>query len=93
VYPPCDKVFAAVALTSYADKKVVILGQDPYHGAGQAHGLAFSVRRGVVKPPSLRNIHGELRQDLEHEGIEIQIPEHGNSSSGPAMASAAQHEH
>jgi uracil-DNA glycosylase len=40
--------------------------------------LAFSVRRGVVKPPSLRNIHGELRHDLEHEGIEIQIPEHGN---------------
>ncbi len=78
VYPPCDEVFAAFALTSYADTKAVILGQDPYHGAGQAHGLAFSVRRGVVKPPSLRNIHGELRRDLEQEGIEIQIPEHGN---------------
>jgi uracil DNA glycosylase len=77
VYPPCDEVFAAFALTSYADTKVVILGQDPYHGAGQAHGLAFSVRRGVVKPAIAQEHPRRATQDLEHEGIEIQIPEHG----------------
>ena len=51
VYPPADEVFAALHLTPYAGVKVVILGQDPYHGAGQAHGLCFSVRPGVPPPP------------------------------------------
>jgi uracil-DNA glycosylase len=64
VYPPHQDVFAAIHLTSYADTRVMILGQDPYHGPGQAHGLCFSVRRGVAVPPSLVNIHKELQSDL-----------------------------
>ena len=52
VYPPHPEVFAALHLTPYADTRVLILGQDPYHGPGQAHGLCFSVREGVDKPPS-----------------------------------------
>jgi len=67
VYPPHDQVFAALHLTSYADTRVVILGQDPYHGPGQAHGLCFSVADGVTLPPSLVNIYKELQSDL---GIE-----------------------
>ncbi|WP_051063370.1 uracil-DNA glycosylase [Ilumatobacter nonamiensis] len=73
VYPPHEDVFAALHLTSYADLKVVIVGQDPYHGPRQAHGLAFSVRSGVQVPPSLRNIHKELHDDLG-----LPIPDHGN---------------
>lgn len=73
VYPPASDVFAALHLTSYADTKVVILGQDPYHGAGQAHGLCFSVRPDVAVPPSLRNVYQELRDDLG-----CAIPKHGN---------------
>lgn len=73
VYPPHDEVFAALHLTPYADVKVMILGQDPYHGPGQAHGLCFSVRRGVRTPPSLVNIYKELHDDLG-----IPIPDHGN---------------
>ena len=73
VYPPQEDVFAALHLTPYAEVKVLILGQDPYHGPGQAHGLCFSVRPGVDIPPSLRNIHLELQSDL---GIEP--PGHGN---------------
>jgi uracil-DNA glycosylase len=72
VYPPHEDVFAALHLTPYESVKVLILGQDPYHGAGQAHGLCFSVREGVVQPPSLVNILAELRDDL---GIEP--PNHG----------------
>jgi uracil-DNA glycosylase len=64
VYPPADQVFAALHLTPYADVRVLILGQDPYHGAGQAHGLCFSVQRGVPAPPSLVNILKELEADL-----------------------------
>jgi uracil-DNA glycosylase len=64
VYPPKDEVFAALHLTPLADVKVVILGQDPYHGPGQAHGLCFSVRSGVRPPPSLQNIFTELHDDL-----------------------------
>lgn len=67
VYPADDEVFAALHATSHADTRVVILGQDPYHGPRQAHGLCFSVRDGVAVPPSLRNIFTELRDDL---GIE-----------------------
>jgi uracil-DNA glycosylase len=73
VYPPHEQVFAALHLTSYADVEVLILGQDPYHGAGQAHGLCFSVRHGVDKPPSLVNIFKELEADLGHRP-----PNHGN---------------
>lgn len=64
VYPPEDEVLTALHLTSYADVKVVILGQDPYPGAGQAHGLCFSVPRGVQPPPTLKNILRELQDDL-----------------------------
>jgi len=64
VYPPHDDVFAALHRTAYRDVKVVILGQDPYHGAGQAHGLCFSVNPGVAVPPSLVNIYKELESDL-----------------------------
>lgn len=64
VYPPEDRVFHALRLTPPDAVRVVILGQDPYHGPGQAHGLAFSVRRGVAPPPSLRNVFRELRDDV-----------------------------
>lgn len=73
VYPPDDEVFRALHLTPYADIRVMILGQDPYHGPGQANGLAFSVADGVDIPPSLRNIHKELESDLA-----IAPPGHGN---------------
>ncbi|WP_420623980.1 uracil-DNA glycosylase [Candidatus Poriferisodalis sp.] len=73
VYPPHDQVFAALHLTPFAEVKVLILGQDPYHGPGQAHGLCFSVPRGIPQPPSLQNIFAELHSDL---GIEP--PSHGN---------------
>ncbi|MCU1370961.1 MAG: ung [Ilumatobacteraceae bacterium] len=72
VYPPHDQVFAALHQTRYQDVKAVILGQDPYHGPGQAHGLCFSVRPGVALPPSLRNIYQELEADLG-----IPAPNHG----------------
>lgn len=64
IYPPRGMVFTALALTPYEDVNVFILGQDPYHGDGQAHGLAFSVQPGVTPPPSLMNIFRELRSDL-----------------------------
>ncbi|WP_068616634.1 uracil-DNA glycosylase [Paenibacillus tuaregi] len=64
VYPPREFLFQALKLTSYADTKVVILGQDPYHGPGQAHGLSFSVLPGIKIPPSLRNIYKEMSSDL-----------------------------
>lgn len=64
VYPPDDEVFAALHLTSYENTKVLILGQDPYHGPGQAHGLCFSVQPEVQIPPSLVNIYKELQSDL-----------------------------
>lgn len=73
VYPSREDVFASLRTTSYADVKVLVLGQDPYHGPGQAHGLCFSVQRDVEPPPSLVNIFKELRDD-----IGIPIPGHGN---------------
>ena len=68
IYPPMNDIFNALKYTSFSDTKVVILGQDPYHGAGQAHGLCFSVKAGVKPPPSLINIYKEIRDDV---GIEI----------------------
>lgn len=64
VFPPEDEVFTALRLTPYEIVRVMILGQDPYHGPGQAHGLAFSVRPGVRPPPSLKNMFKELRDDV-----------------------------
>lgn len=64
VYPPMDDIWEAFELTPYEDVKVVILGQDPYHGPRQANGLSFSVNRGVRVPPSLKNIYKELEADL-----------------------------
>lgn len=72
IYPPQEEVFHALHATSLANTKVVILGQDPYHQQGQAHGLCFSVRRGVRVPPSLANIYKELRDD-----IGVPIANHG----------------
>ncbi len=72
IFPPMNDIFNALRYTSYSDVKAVILGQDPYHGMGQAHGLCFSVKRGVQPPPSLQNIFKELNADLG-----IQPPSHG----------------
>src|SRR6185369_2168547 len=64
VYPPGKEIFHAFDSCSFDDVKVVILGQDPYHGAGQANGLCFSVHDGIRQPPSLQNIFKEIRNDL-----------------------------
>ena len=64
IYPEAQNIFNALQYTSYADVKVVMLGQDPYHGPNQAHGLSFSVKEGVTIPPSLLNIYKELYNDL-----------------------------
>ncbi|OWA36834.1 uracil-DNA glycosylase [Saccharibacillus sp. O16] len=72
VYPPEPLLFQALKLTPFAAVKAVILGQDPYHGPGQAHGLSFSVLPGVKTPPSLRNMYKELASDLGYP-----IPDHG----------------
>ncbi|WP_159992057.1 uracil-DNA glycosylase [Pelistega ratti] len=73
IYPPEADVFNAFRLTEFNQVKVVILGQDPYHGVGQAHGLAFSVREGIDIPPSLKNIYKELENDIPH----FYLPTHG----------------
>lgn len=73
IFPPKSKIFEALNLCSFDNLKVVVIGQDPYHGAGQAHGLSFSVNDGVKFPPSLRNIFKELKSDLD-----IEIPVYGN---------------
>lgn len=72
IYPSMYDIFNALKYTDYPDVKVVLLGQDPYHGAGQAHGLSFSVQKGIPQPPSLRNIFKELQEDLG-----ITPPKHG----------------
>lgn len=64
IFPPKNYVFNALKLTSFANTKVVIVGQDPYHGVGEAHGLSFSVQEGIKIPPSLQNIYKELESDL-----------------------------
>ncbi|MCX7564031.1 uracil-DNA glycosylase [Xanthomonadaceae bacterium XH05] len=72
IYPPARQIFAALDATPFDQVKVVILGQDPYHGPGQAHGLCFSVLPGVPVPPSLQNIFAEIDRDLR-----ISRPDHG----------------
>lgn len=73
IFPPGPEIFHAFDRTPFDQVKVVILGQDPYHGPGQAHGLCFSVRKGVRVPPSLVNIYKEIERDLH-----IPVPAHGN---------------
>jgi uracil-DNA glycosylase len=73
IFPPENKIFAALNLTAFDEIKAVIIGQDPYHGIGQANGLCFSVSDGIKKPPSLINIFKELKSDLD-----CPIPETGN---------------
>ena len=73
IYPAKEDIFNALKLTDFNDVKVVIMGQDPYHGPNQAHGLCFSVRDGVRPPPSLINIYKEIHTDLGYD-----IPKHGN---------------
>ena len=75
VYPPNEQTFRALRLTGVDDVKVVILGQDPYHGRSQADGLAFSVQKGIKLPPSLRNIFKEIEDDLG-----LDSPKHGDLS-------------
>ena len=77
VYPKPSDVFNAFKFTPFNEVKVVILGQDPYHGANQAHGLSFSVQKGVAIPPSLKNIYKELQADIPG----FKIPAHGDLSS------------
>ena len=72
VYPPGNDVFNALQYTAFEQVRVVIIGQDPYHGPNQAHGLAFSVQPGVAVPPSLKNIYKEL-----HDDVGFRIPNHG----------------
>ncbi len=80
IHPNRENIFAALSGASLSDIKVVIFGQDPYHGENQAHGLAFSVNRGVAIPPSLKNIYKELQAELGCE-----IPDHGNLSKWSAQ--------
>lgn len=72
IHPDKDEIFSALSATSYEDTRVVIFGQDPYHGENQAHGMAFSVKKGVDIPPSLKNIYKELNQEMG-----CYIPNHG----------------
>ena len=72
IYPPMNDIYNALRYTTYADARVVILGQDPYHGPGQAHGLCFSVKPGIAQPPSLKNIFKELASE-----VGMAIPESG----------------
>lgn len=72
IYPPMNDIFNALRATPYSAVKAVILGQDPYHGAGQAHGMCFSVKKGTPPPPSLQNIFKEIQSELG-----LPIPSHG----------------
>lgn len=76
IYPHTEDIFSALNYTTYKETRVVILGQDPYHGSGQAHGLSFSVQPGIRIPPSLKNIYKELNDD-----IGCPIPDHGSLHS------------
>lgn len=76
IYPDMHDIFNSLKCSSFKDTRVVIIGQDPYHGAGQAHGMCFSVKRGVEPPPSLKNIFKELEAD-----VGFKIPDHGELTS------------
>ena len=76
IYPDMNDIFNSLKCSSFKDTRVVIIGQDPYHGAGQAHGMCFSVKRGVEPPPSLKNIFKELESD-----VGFRIPDHGELTS------------
>jgi len=76
IYPAYEDIFNALKLTSYQETKVVIVGQDPYHGENEAHGLCFSVKKGIKTPPSLQNIYKELYSDLK-----IPLCNHGDLTS------------
>lgn len=76
IYPDMNDIFNSLKFTDYKDVKAVILGQDPYHEPGQAHGLCFSVKKGVPAPPSLQNIYKEI-----HAELGLPIPTHGDLSS------------
>jgi uracil-DNA glycosylase len=76
IFPPGNQIFSAFDMTPFDTVKVVLLGQDPYHGKGQAHGLCFSVPSGIIPPPSLVNIFKEIQNDLG-----LPIPQHGNLES------------
>ena len=67
IYPKPEEIFTAFKLTSYKDCKIILLGQDPYHGENQAHGLAFSVKEGIKLPPSLRNMYKEINNEYGYE--------------------------
>lgn len=76
IYPPSDDFFKALDLTPFEKVRVIILGQDPYHGEGQANGLAFSVNMGAKIPPSLKNIYTEITKSLD-----VKMPHHGDLTS------------
>jgi uracil-DNA glycosylase len=80
IHPGMYDIFNAFKATAFSDTKAVILGQDPYHGEGQAHGMCFSVKKGVAVPPSLQNIFKEIRSDLNTDDTPFpgNIPPHGN---------------
>lgn len=79
IFPPADRVFYAFRETPYKDVKVVIIGQDPYHGIGEANGLCFSVNRGIKMPPSLKNIYKELYNDLNIERTDTDLSDWAKS--------------
>ena len=79
IFPPADRVFYAFRQTPYKCVKVVILGQDPYHGEGEANGLCFSVNRGIKMPPSLKNIYKELKEDLNIERTDTDLSDWASS--------------
>lgn len=76
IFPPMNDIFSAFKASPFENTRVVIIGQDPYHGLGQAHGLCFSVKKGVAPPPSLKNIYKEINDDLG-----LPIPDHGQLSA------------
>ncbi len=80
VYPPSNQIFSAFDHCPFEKTQVVIIGQDPYHGTGQAHGLCFSVNKDIAIPPSLQNIYKEINDDLD-----LPIPNHGNLESWTAQ--------
>lgn len=90
IYPPGPEIFAALDTTPLPDVRVVIIGQDPYHGPNQAHGLCFSVRPGIPRPPSLENILKEVRQDMSDPAVPGGRPDGRFGDSGSLLGWARQ---